>query len=50
MATILDKIASYKRQEVAAAKAGVSEEALRDQIANAESPRGFHAALRLSDL
>ena len=45
MATILDKIAVYKQEEVAAAKTLVSESMLRDQIAKAAPVRGFHAAL-----
>ena len=45
MATILDKIATYKREEVAAAKMAVSESALRDAIARAAPVRGFHKAL-----
>ncbi len=45
MATILDKIAAYKREEVAAAKGVVSTAALRDQIAKAGPVRGFQKAL-----
>ncbi len=46
MATILDKIAAYKRDEVGAAKALVSESALRTKIAEAGTPRGFYDALK----
>ncbi|MEE4236990.1 MAG: indole-3-glycerol phosphate synthase TrpC [Anderseniella sp.] len=43
--TILDKIAAYKREEVAAAKANVSESALTGQAKSAGPVRGFHKAL-----
>ena len=46
MATILDKIAAYKREEVAAAKMAVSESELCDAIAGAAPVRGFHKALK----
>ena len=46
MANILDKIAAYKRDEVAAAKLTVSEAALREQIYKAVPTRGFYAALK----
>ncbi len=45
MATILDKIAAYKREEVAAAKMAVSESALRNAMIKASPPRGFRKAL-----
>ena len=44
--TILNKIAAYKREEVAAAKRTVSEHALRDEIAKQQPTRGFYAALQ----
>jgi len=44
-ATILDKIAAYKREEVAAAKSRLSEATLAEQASAASPVRGFHAAL-----
>ncbi|MEO6609843.1 MAG: indole-3-glycerol phosphate synthase TrpC [Aestuariivirga sp.] len=46
MATILDKIAAYKREEVVAAKAVMSESTLRKTIAAQPPPRGFYRALK----
>jgi indole-3-glycerol phosphate synthase len=43
--SILDDIAAYKRQEIAAAKAQTPESALEAQAAAAGEPRGFRAAL-----
>lgn len=45
--SVLDRIFGVKHQEVAAAKARVSEAELRSQIADQEPPRGFLRALRL---
>ncbi len=45
MATILDKIALYKRDEVAAAKMAIPLSNLETEIANAGHPRGFLKAL-----
>ncbi len=46
MATILDRIASYKREEVAAAKNAMSVQAMGDLAAEASPVRGFHRALK----
>ena len=43
--TILDRIAAYKRDEVAAARLRISEAALLEQARAASPVRGFHAAL-----
>jgi len=46
MTTILEKIATYKREEVSAAKANVPVNALRELIAALAPPRGFYTALK----
>jgi len=45
MTTILDKIVAVKREEIAQAKAAVSESALAEQAAAAPAPRDFYGAL-----
>ena len=45
MSNILDKIAAYKREEVAALKAARSQDAVEREAARASPPRGFRAAL-----
>ena len=47
--TILDKIVATKREEIAAAKAKVSAEALRKQLADAPPVRDFFSALSATD-
>lgn len=46
MATILDRIAAYKREEVTAAKQRVSLKQLQDEVAAVPPPRDFVGALR----
>jgi indole-3-glycerol phosphate synthase len=43
--TILDRIAAYKREEVAAARAAISESEIETCARAADRPRGFRAAL-----
>ena len=43
--TILDDIATYKREEIAAAKARVPQSAIEEQARAADAPRGFRKAL-----
>ncbi|MEO0467229.1 MAG: indole-3-glycerol phosphate synthase TrpC [Pseudomonadota bacterium] len=45
MATALDRIIEYKREEVAASKAATSRRLLQDRATAAPHPRGFAAAL-----
>lgn len=45
MTDVLDRIAAYKREDVAARKAAVSQDAIEARAAQASAPRGFRAAL-----
>ena len=45
MSDILDRIAAYKRIDVAARKAAVPQNAIEQRAAEADAPRGFRAAL-----
>ena len=45
MTDVLDRIAAYKREDVAARKAALSQDAVEARAALASAPRGFRAAL-----
>ena len=45
MSDVLDRIAAYKREDVAARKAAVSQDAIEARAREALAPRGFRAAL-----
>lgn len=46
MATVLNTITAYKREEVAAAKSLINAAQLRDKINSKDAPRGFYSALK----
>ena len=45
MTDVLDRIAAYKREDVAARKAATSQDAIETLAQAASAPRGFRAAL-----
>ena len=45
MTDVLDRIAVYKREDVAARKAATSQDAIEAMAKTASAPRGFRAAL-----
>ena len=45
MTDVLDRIAAYKREDVAARKAATSQDAIEALARAASAPRGFRAAL-----
>lgn len=49
MPTVLDRIITYKKQEVAAQKLAVTEAQLAELAEQAPKPRGFHQALLAAD-
>ena len=49
MPTVLDKIVATKRNEIAVARRQLSEDTLREQMAEAPAPRDFFAALVADD-
>ena len=47
MTDVLDRIAAYKREDVAARKTATSQDAIEALAKTASAPRGFRAALEL---